>query len=137
MKIEHIKEKNKILVSIMRSGDFPEGLNFYTTDKDFLQVGSWNYGKGKKTVPHAHKLAKRVANRTQEFIYVKSGKIKADIYSDKGKLLKRTALKAGDIALIYGGGHAYEVLEDNTQVIEIKNGPYPGLEKDKKVLKVK
>lgn len=134
MKKELIKDKNKILALILRSGDFPPGLIFHTKEKDFLQVGTWNYEKGKKTVPHAHKTAKRTVNRTQEFIYVKKGKMRADIYNDKGKFLKKIALEAGDIVIIFGGGHSYEVLEDNTQVLEIKNGPYPGLEKDKKVI---
>lgn len=136
MKQEIIKDKNKILVLILRNGDFPEGLNFYTKDKDFIQVATWNYNKGKKTVPHRHKIVKRIATRTQEVIYVKSGKIRIKIYTDEEKLCKKTILKAGDVAIIFAGGHAYEVLKSKTQAFEIKNGPYPGLEKDKKVINI-
>ena len=35
------------------------------------------------------------------------------------------------------GGHGYEILEDNTRVLEIKNGPYPGPEKDRRRLELK
>lgn len=137
MRTEFIKEKNKVLVLILRNGNFREGLNFYTKDKDFIQVATWNYNKGKKTIPHSHKVVKRTAKRTQEVIYVKSGKIKTGIYNNKGNLIKKLTLKTGDIAIIFAGGHAYEVLENHTQVLEIKNGPYLGLEKDKKLVKPK
>ena len=136
MKQEIIKDKNKVLVLILRNSDFPEGLNFYTEDKDFIQVATWNYNKGKKTVPHLHKIVKRIANRTQEVVYIKKGKIRSEIYSDKGNSLKKIILKAGDTAIVFGGGHAYEILEDKTQVLEIKNGPYLGPEKDKKIINI-
>lgn len=32
------------------------------------------------------------------------------------------------------GGYGYRILEDNTKVIEIKNGPYLGAEKDRRRL---
>lgn len=133
MKIESIKDKNKILASILRGGDFPGGLSFYTKEGDFIQVATWGYDKGKKTVPHRHKIADRTAKITQEVIYIKKGKIRAEIYNNKEKLIKKTILKEGDVAIIFAGGHSYSVLEDKTQVLEIKNGPYLGLEKDKKV----
>lgn len=134
MKKELIKDKNQVLVLILRNGDFFQGLNFYTNNKDFVQVSTWHYQKDKQTAPHAHKIVERIANRTQEVIYVKTGKIKAQIYTDDDKLCQETILQTGDIAIILAGGHAYEILEDKTQVLEIKNGPYPGLEKDKKVI---
>lgn len=135
MKKEIIKDKNKILALILRNSNFPQGLNFYTRDKDFIQLATWNYDRGKKTLPHAHKIVKRVATRTQEVIYVKSGKIKIEIYTDKDKLCKKKILKPGDITVIFAGGHSFKILEDNTQVLEIKNGPYLGIEKDKKVIR--
>jgi len=134
MRKEEIKDKNKVLVLVLRGNKFPKGLNFYTEDKDFVQVSTWNYDKGKITVPHAHKIVKRTANRTQEAVYVKKGKLRVKIYDDKDQFRKKTILKAGDIALIFAGGHAYEILEDGTEILEIKNGPYPGIKKDKKIL---
>lgn len=132
MKKETIKDKNKVLVLILRKGSFPEGLNFHTEDKDFIQVATWHYDKGKKTVPHAHKIAERRATRTQEVICVKKGKLRAEFFTDNGKPLEKKILKAGDVAVIFGGGHSFEILESGTQVLEVKNGPYLGTEKDKK-----
>jgi len=132
MEEEIIKDQEQVLVRVLRKGDFPSGLKFYTEDKDFVQVGTWSYDKGKQTIPHAHKIAERKAQRTQEVLYVKSGKVKMGVYSEQDKLVQEVILQAGDIAIVFGGGHSYEVLEDKTQVLEIKNGPYPGIEKDKR-----
>lgn len=137
MRKEEIKDKKKVLVLILRNGEFPSGLNFYTRDKDFVQVATWNYNKGKKTSLHSHKIVDRVANWTQEVIYVKKGKVKAEIYTDNDKFYKEVILNSGDIAIIFAGGHIFEVLEDNTQVLEIKNGPYLGLKKDKRIFNEK
>ncbi|MDO8424412.1 MAG: hypothetical protein Q7S70_00550 [bacterium] len=135
LKQEVIKDNDQILAIILRSGDFPDGLNFYTKDQDFVQVSTWNYNVGKTTKPHAHKIAERSANRTQEVIYVKSGRMNMKIYNDKDEFFMETILESGDIAVIFAGGHSYEILEDKTQILETKNGPYPGLEKDKKEIK--
>ena len=129
MKIEAIKD-----IALILRGDFPKGLRFYTEDKGFIQVGSWNYDKGKKTIPHAHKLAKRTANKTQEVVFIKHGKARVVFFNDKGEKIKTKTLNTGDIVIIFKGGHSFEILEDNTNVLEVKNGPYPGLEKDKKLI---
>lgn len=134
MKMELVKDGEKILMIILRNGNFSEGLNFYTKDEDFVQVSTWNYNIGKKTIPHSHKIFERKANKTQEVIYIKSGKISCDVFSGAEILVKSVFLEEGDIAIIFGGGHSYEILKDGTQVLEIKNGPYPGLKNDKKVI---
>lgn len=132
---EIIKDKNQTLALILKNGEFPEGLNFHTQDSDFVQVATWNYSKGKKSSTHAHKFYSRTSSRTQEVIYVKKGKCRVKIYGEDDKLLKEIILKEGDLIIIFGGGHAFEVLEDGTQVLEVKNGPYPGIEKDKRDIK--
>lgn len=136
MKKEEIKHRGKVLAVIFK-GDFDKGLNFFTKDKDFIQAGTWNYDKGKETIPHSHKTVKRTANKTQEVIFIKKGAVEAKFFSDSGEFLKKKILEAGNIVIIFAGGHSFKILENNTQVLEVKNGPYPGLEKDKKTLKVK
>ena len=41
----------------------------------------------------------------------------------------------GDLAVFGFGGHGYEILEDDTQIIESKNGPFISVDKDKKKFK--
>ena len=38
----------------------------------------------------------------------------------------------GDVVILLRGGHGYDIIEDGTQVLEIKNGPYLGAEVDRR-----
>ena len=72
--------KEGILYGLIVYGDTLEsGLQFYTEDKSFLQVGSWKYEKGKILSPHAHRISERKSNLTQEFVYVKKGSIEIEV----------------------------------------------------------
>lgn len=137
MKSIEIKDTNVLLACVLKGKAFPEGLCFHTKDTDFVQVGTWRYKKGKKTIPHRHMRAKRIAMRTQEVLFVKTGRVRAEIYTDREKLVEKVLLRAGDILMVFAGGHSYEILEDGTEVLEVKNGPYIGIEKDKKTFNEK
>ena len=132
MKTEKIMDGDLILAIVIRNSDWEEGLNFVSSEEDYLQVGIWGYNKGKKLEPHIHLLAPREVLRTQEVVFVKDGRIKADIYTEKGEFLKSVELRKGDVIILLNGGHGYEILEDNTRVLEVKNGPYVGADKDRK-----
>jgi hypothetical protein len=137
MKTEKIIDKDLTLAIIIRDADWEEGLNFASAEEDYQQVGFWNYNKGQKLQAHLHLIAPRQVLKTQEIIFVKQGKMRADIYSEKEKFLQSIELKAGDTCIFLNGGHGYEILENNTKVLEIKNGPYLGKEKDKKLINEK
>ncbi len=134
MTVEKISDKDSILAIIIRDADWQEGLNFISSEKDFQQVGIWGYNKGKRLEPHIHLRAPREVLRTQEVLFVKEGRLKADIYTEQGKFLTSKELNKGDTIILLKGGHGYEILEDGTKVLEIKNGPYLGPEKDRKRL---
>ena len=132
MKVERIEEGNETLALVVRDEDWEEGLNFVSSKEDYQQVGIWGYNQGKKLAPHIHLVAPREVLRTQEVVFVKEGRIKADIYTEKEEFLKSVELKKGDIMILLNGGHGYEILEENTRVLEVKNGPYVGADKDRK-----
>ena len=127
-KIEH---NGKIIAIIYKDDDWVEGLNFITPDSLFLQVGSWWYQKGKKLDSHIHKEFDRVSSRTQEMTYVKSGSMKVTLYDEEMQYFDEFILMEGDLAVFAYGGHGYEILEDNTKIIESKNGPYFDVATDK------
>jgi len=58
---------------------------------------------------------------------VQRGRCLMDIYNDGRELVATRELQAGDVMLIVGGGHGFRMLED-TVFLEIKQGPYTGLE---------
>jgi len=129
--METIKHKGQILSIIYRDKDWVEGLNFITPNELFVQVGSWWYDKGKKLASHVHNDFERSAMRTQEMTYVKKGSMKVLLYDEEHNYLQDFILNEGDLAVFAYGGHGYEILEDNTKIIEAKNGPFVEVETDK------
>jgi len=75
---------------------------------------------------------KREVLWTQEALYVRKGKIRADIFDTQGRKVAEWTAVEGDLLVLLRGGHGYEILQDDTQVLEIKNGPYPGAEADRR-----
>ena len=126
-----IENRGKTIAIIYRDSDWVQGLNFITTDDLFIQISSWWYPKGKKLDNHVHKDFDRVATRTQEMTYVRKGRMKVRLFNDEKEPLEELILEEGDLAVYAYGGHGYEMLEEGTQIIEAKNGPFVGVENDK------
>jgi len=130
--MEVIQHDNRIISIIYRDSDWVKGLNFITPDELFIQVGSWWYDKGKKLDAHVHKEFDRNSSRTQESIYIKQGSVKVSLFTEDEKFLQDYILFEGDLAIFGYGGHGYEILENDTKVIESKNGPFISVDSDKK-----
>ena len=130
--VKNIESKGERLAIYFPSGAWGKGLSFFTDDQDYVQVGVWGYDKGTKLQPHIHNEVRREVLRTQEVIFVKRGRVAADIFDEKGAFIKRIELGTGDMLILLKGGHGYEILEDDTYALEIKNGPYPGAELDRR-----
>ena len=126
-----MRSEGQILTIIYRDNDWVEGLNFITPNELFVQVGSWWYPEGKKLASHVHKDFERKALRTQEMTYVKKGSMRVLLYDEEQNYLQDFILYEGDLAVFAYGGHGYEILEDNTKIIEAKNGPFVDVETDK------
>ena len=94
-----------------------------TDDKEPIQVLTLKHPKGTYLVAHTHTERKRVANRTQECLIVKKGKIKIDLYGPDKKFFKYVYLKEGQMFLLLHGGYGIHMKEDS-ELFEVKNGPY-------------
>lgn len=116
---------------IVRGGDWPAGLTFITPDETFIQVGSWRYDAGQRLAAHVHKEYPRVATKTQEVVFVKQGKMKTTLYNSQRQAVQEVVIEAGDLLVITEAGHGYEILSDDTQILEVKNGPFVSVEADK------
>lgn len=130
--MREIRYNGKILARHIRKEDIKEGLNFFSEENEFIQVGSWQYEKGKKLLPHIHNSVERIVTKTCECIYIVNGMLSAEIYNDDNEVLEKLIVKDGELLILLNGGHGYDILEDGTKVIEIKNGPYLGAEIDRK-----
>lgn len=129
-----IKKNNKKYAYKVTSNDFKDGLSFFSEDNDFLQIGAWCYSAGKVLPAHNHNTVTRTINRTQETIVVMSGNILASIYTEDDELIDELRVDQGEILVLLSGGHGYKILTDDTRVLEVKNGPYPGADADRRRL---
>lgn len=123
--------KGILLCIVYKDEDWVEGLNFITDDSLFIQVGSWWYQNGKNLATHKHNTVPRESNITQEMVYVKRGSMLATIYDQDMNFIEEVILKEGDLAIMVFGGHGYKILDDDTKIIEAKNGPFLSVEIDK------
>lgn len=126
-----VYDGNQLIAIVRKYRDWKPGLDFVTSDETFIQVGTWNYNAGKKLDRHEHNIVTRQSDITQECVMVVSGSMNIDFYSSERNFLQQVCLEQFDYAVIFGGGHAYEILEDDTKILETKNGPFPGVEIDK------
>ena len=127
-----IKEGDLVLARHISEADCKEGLNFFSNDDEVIHVGFWGYDSGKKLLAHIHNEVERKVYWTQEVLFIKKGKIKARIYDTKERLVQEFEACTGDIIIALRGAHGYDILENGTQVLEVKNGPYVGAELDRK-----
>jgi mannose-6-phosphate isomerase-like protein (cupin superfamily) len=123
--IERIYCEGTELALIIRRNFHAEGIEFFTPGTYSQQIGYMNRPAGYVIAPHVHRPVVREVQFTKEVLFVKSGRVRVDFYSDQQAYLRSTVLEAGDVILLAFGGHGFEMLEP-TEMIEVKQGPYAG-----------
>ena len=131
-----ILHNNEIICIIANLEDAKDGLDFLSHDEDFIQVGTWNYKKGQVLPLHYHNEFERTALRTSECVFVFKGKIECNLHSEDGEFIETIIVNAGEFIINLSQAHESKILED-TIVLEVKNGPYFGPEKDRTRIKKK
>ncbi|MFC1937647.1 hypothetical protein ACFLWY_03720, partial [Chloroflexota bacterium] len=129
-----VKYKGKVLAIILRADYEPDGVSFVTSNDNPLQLGVMGHKRGVKIKPHVHKNLTKTLTEMQEVLHVEYGKVEAEFYNEDGSKIQSVALRCGDTILLLSGGHGFTVSED-CKMIEIKQGPYHGVEADKELLK--
>jgi hypothetical protein len=134
--MKEIIEANGLVLArhVPSSEAWAGGLHFFSPDGDYVQVGTWGYQSGKELLAHTHSEVRREVLWTQEVLYIRRGRIRADIYDSADKKVDEITASEGDVLMLLRGGHGYKILEDGTQVLEIKNGPYVGANADRRRL---
>jgi mannose-6-phosphate isomerase-like protein (cupin superfamily) len=127
--IDMVRAGDELLAVIVRRDFHEPGIHFFTPDEFSQQLAFMRHPAGKVIDPHVHNPVSRSVQYTQEVLFVKSGKLRADFYDHERQYLESRILEGGDVILLAAGGHGFEVLEE-VEMIEVKQGPYAG-EKDK------
>lgn len=119
--MDRIFLKDKLVAVRVRT--FPGGTNPVSSPDGALQLMTMKRPKGHIAKAHRHIPKKRTTKTLQECLIVIKGKIRYDLFDEKGKCFKKVMVKAGETMLIIGCGHAVHFLEDSL-VYELKNGPF-------------
>lgn len=125
--IEIINWENHSLCYIIRSSYSPDCTTFLTPADFKQQVGFVVYPAGGEITPHTHRAFERHIIGTSEVLILKSGRCIIDVYNNDHALVASRELQTGDLMLMVGGGHGFRMLED-TVFLEVKQGPYTGIE---------
>lgn len=123
--LEIIRDGEQPVVYLVRGEWIPQKTEFLTPDHFGQQMGMIVHSAHEEIKPHLHLPVRREVQGTTECIVVRKGSCDIDIYNTRKELLASRQLRAGDIALLLGGGHGFRMHED-TVLFEVKQGPYVG-----------
>lgn len=130
--MREITKEGRVLARHITPEDIKPGLISFSNDNEFIQVVSWgHYEKGKYLQDHWHNEFSREAKRTYEVVYVVKGAISARIFDLNLIPVEIITVKQGEMLILLESAHGYTILEEDTTVFEIKNGPFMGVDKDK------
>ena len=126
--VERIHWGETCLAYIIRADFSPAQTTFLTPPEYKQQVGFVVYPAGGVIQQHTHHPLERHIVGTSEVIIVKQGHCLLYVYNNGHELIALRELCPGDLALMVAGGHGFRMLE-NTTLLEIKQGPYTGVDK--------
>ena len=126
------------LLAILLFREYTDGLGvkFLTDAQDPQQLAYIHYAQGHYVEQHVHNRRERMVDRTSEVLIIRKGMIQLGIYTTEGIHVKTRNLGAGDVAMLLDGGHCVRAMTE-VEMVEIKQGPYLGKDKDKRSLKVR
>ena len=129
--IEQIFDDYRMIAIIIYAEHSHKGIEFFTPNNFSQQLAFMNRPKGYRISAHIHKPVPRNVRYTQETLFIRSGKVKINFFCENRQYLCTRELAKGDVILLVSGGHDFEMLED-TIMIEVKQGPYAGIEDKEK-----
>lgn len=125
--VERVFWKEQCLAYIIRASFLPERTTFLTPPEYKQQVGYVVYPAGGEIQRHLHRPLERHLVGTSEVLVVRQGCCEVDLYNDDRQLVATRELREGDIMLMVGGGHGFRMIDD-TVLLEVKQGPYTGID---------
>ena len=132
--VELVERAGKAYALILRhSATSTEKYNFLTDSQGPLQLGMNFYKQGETIKAHYHLPRRIETNQVQEFLLIGAGRATLTLFdADDQSPFTTLQLETGDMVLLLSGGHGLQIQED-TKIVEIKQGPYDGKSKDKVV----
>lgn len=127
---EEIMYDGKLIAIILRSSYSNNKTTFFSDSGFSQQLGYIAYKKDGVIKAHFHKEVHRKIILTQEVLFIRKGKMIINFYTNEKQYIVSRELSEGDIIFLCSGAHGFKMLED-TEMVEVKQGPYSGHESDK------
>jgi mannose-6-phosphate isomerase-like protein (cupin superfamily) len=127
--VEYCRFGDELYAIIVYASFNEPGITFFSTPELSQQLAFMKHPEGKSIAPHRHNVVTREVHFTQEVLIIQKGKLQVDFYTLAEEYLESRILCAGDVILLCGGAHGFQVLEP-LEMFEVKQGPYAG-ENDK------
>ena len=125
--VEIITANGQVLCYVIPNSVHPEKTTFITPPEGKQQVGFIVYPKDGVIARHIHKPLERHIIGMAEVVVIRSGHCQIEVFDEALSLVAKRDLYQGDVVLMVGGGHGFKIKED-TVLLEIKQGPYLGVE---------
>lgn len=111
--------------------DYDKGSHFLSEDSEVMQYAVYSIDK-EMISRHVHKPRNRQGKYpTHEFFIVWCGTLLVTFYTMDKQVISSKVLHGGDFFCQHSGGHGFESLEYGTVFMEVKHGPFLGVEIDK------
>jgi mannose-6-phosphate isomerase-like protein (cupin superfamily) len=123
--VETIVDGLEPIALIVRAAYDEPGIRFFTPPAFSQQLAVMRHPKGKHIGAHVHNLVTRQVLYTQEVLWIRKGRVRVNLFTSAHAPLATVELGPGDLILLCGGGHSFDMLEE-TAMVEVKQGPYAG-----------
>ena len=123
--IQRIMHGDQLIALIIPAGFNEPGIHFFTEHGFSQQLAFMHHPAGYRIGTHTHNPVQREVQTTQEVLFIRSGRIRVDLYAPDMTYLESHELASGDVIFLAAGGHGFEILEE-IDMIEVKQGPYVG-----------
>lgn len=120
-------DPDKLLAIVFKKASFRERIDI-SPASEILQVAHINFKKRQAVLAHSHKNIDRATSQTQEVWIILSGKGIVNLYDTDNQSIFRTAVSRNHIIILFAGGHSLQKVTKRFKFIEIKNGPYLGID---------
>ena len=118
-----IKSGEELFAVIVDLESIQEGAFPVTDPRGSIQLLLMKRKSGHVVAKHSHKKITKTTQQPQEAIVVIKGTIEASIFDEKGDLIEKKGVTAGQCLLIIQGAHEVRVMED-ALMYAFKDGPF-------------
>ena len=135
MSLEKVLLEGVLQAEILRASVEVDSTTFFSDESSALQLGLMSHQTGFEEPAHFHPVISREDCATQQFFIVTQGLVSVLFYDRSGKVFDKKELRIGDSILLIQGIHSISV-GAKSRCVTVKQGPFPGPEKDKVLVEV-